>query len=197
MTLLSWRDLHSGITTHGFRSTFKDWASECTHTPNFVSEAALAHVVADKVEAAYRRADLLTKRRELMEEWAEFCKSAPTSKGSTRRTGAKVARIILQRPGMTWSKCWRGTCPTPTSPRAPISLWTPAAQTFLIVDGRAMVIHRNANESVEVVAKWKEEKPRNLTMAQFYKKYNVGPSKTYELVAEGALTLRKLGKLGA
>jgi integrase len=66
-------ELRLGITTHGFRSTFKDWAAECTHTPNFVSEAALAHVVADKVEAAYRRADLFAKRRKLMDAWDRYC----------------------------------------------------------------------------------------------------------------------------
>jgi integrase len=76
--LILLRDLHPGITTHGFRSTFKDWAAECTHTPNFVSEAALAHVVADKVEAAYRRADLIAKRRKLMDAWDRYC-SRPAS----------------------------------------------------------------------------------------------------------------------
>ena len=50
-----------------------DWVAECTHTPNFVSEAALAHVVADKVEAAYRRADLFAKRRKLMDAWDRYC----------------------------------------------------------------------------------------------------------------------------
>ena len=63
--LMLLRELRPGITTHGFRSTFKDWAAECTNTPNFVSEAALAHVVADKVEAAYRRADLLEPESEV------------------------------------------------------------------------------------------------------------------------------------
>jgi integrase len=66
-------ELRPGVTTHGFRSTFKDWAAECTHAPNFVSEAALAHVVADKVEAAYRRSDLFEKRRNLMDAWAAHC----------------------------------------------------------------------------------------------------------------------------
>ena len=66
------RRVRPGITGHGFRSTFKDWCAECTSTPNFVSEAALAHVVADKVEAAYRRADLLARRRELMTAWAHY-----------------------------------------------------------------------------------------------------------------------------
>ncbi|SBW04857.1 Integrase family protein (fragment) [uncultured Alphaproteobacteria bacterium] len=64
------------ITTHGFRSTFKDWASEQTDFPNEVTEMALAHSIPSKVEAAYRRGDLLDKRQELMEAWGAFC-SAP------------------------------------------------------------------------------------------------------------------------
>jgi integrase len=52
------RDLAPDCTVHGFRSSFKDWCSEATATPNMVSEAALAHIVADKTEAAYRRGDL-------------------------------------------------------------------------------------------------------------------------------------------
>ena len=71
--LMLLRELREGITTHGFRSTFKDWCAECTNTPNIVSEAALAHIVADKVEAAYRRRDLFEKRRKLMEAWAAYC----------------------------------------------------------------------------------------------------------------------------
>jgi integrase len=61
------------ITVHGFRSTFKDWASERTNFPGEVSEMALAHVIDDKVEAAYRRGDLFEKRRRLMDAWAEYC----------------------------------------------------------------------------------------------------------------------------
>lgn len=57
---------------HGFRSTFRDWAAERTNYPNEVCEMALAHVVSDKVEAAYRRGDLFEKRRRLMEDWARF-----------------------------------------------------------------------------------------------------------------------------
>jgi len=71
--LMLLRELRPGITTHGFRSTFKDWAAEMTNTPNFVSEAALAHAVADKVEAAYRRADLFERRRKLMDAWGRYC----------------------------------------------------------------------------------------------------------------------------
>jgi len=61
------------LTAHGFRSTFKDWASECTAYPNEVSEMALAHAVGDKVEAAYRRGDLFDKRHRLMTDWADWC----------------------------------------------------------------------------------------------------------------------------
>lgn len=61
------------LTMHGFRSTFRDWAAECTPHPNFVVEMALAHSVGNAVEAAYRRGDLMDKRRRLMDEWAQYC----------------------------------------------------------------------------------------------------------------------------
>jgi len=60
-------------TVHGFRSAFRDWAAECTNFPNEVCEAALAHVIENKAEAAYRRGDLFDKRRKLMEAWATHC----------------------------------------------------------------------------------------------------------------------------
>jgi integrase len=66
------RAMRPGYVPHGFRSTFKDWAAETTAFPNEVSEAALWHVVDDKVEAAYRRGDLFDKRRRLMESWAGY-----------------------------------------------------------------------------------------------------------------------------
>jgi integrase len=61
------------ITAHGFRSTFRDWAAEKTDTPREVAEMALAHAVGDKVEAAYRRGDLVGKRKKLMQDWAKYC----------------------------------------------------------------------------------------------------------------------------
>jgi integrase len=67
------------LTVHGFRSTFRDWAAECTNFPREVAEAALAHVVGDKVEAAYRRGDLFEKRRKLMDAWAAYCAKPATS----------------------------------------------------------------------------------------------------------------------
>lgn len=67
------RDMHrKDLTVHGFRSTFRDWTAEQTHYPNEVCEAALAHTVKNKAEAAYRRGDMLEKRSALMQEWAEF-----------------------------------------------------------------------------------------------------------------------------
>jgi integrase len=60
------------ITVHGFRSTFRDWAGETTHYPREVCEAALAHGIKDKAEAAYARGDLFAKRASLMEDWAAF-----------------------------------------------------------------------------------------------------------------------------
>jgi integrase len=68
------------LTVHGFRATFKTWASERTSFQNEIAEAALAHVIGDKVEQAYRRGDLFEKRRRLMQQWATFCASAPVQK---------------------------------------------------------------------------------------------------------------------
>ena len=61
---------------HGFRSSFRDWAAEETDHPREVIEAALAHVVQNKVEAAYRRTDLFERRRVLMEHWAAYLSGA-------------------------------------------------------------------------------------------------------------------------
>ena len=74
------------LTTHGFRSTFRDWAAERTNYPREVAEMALAHAIGDKVEAAYRRGDLFEKRRRLMQEWAKFC-DRPSAKGSISSIG--------------------------------------------------------------------------------------------------------------
>jgi len=69
-----WRDRNGeAIVPHGFRSTFRDWCSDATKYPRDVAEAALAHALRDKTEAAYRRGDALEKRRKMMEDWAAFC----------------------------------------------------------------------------------------------------------------------------
>jgi len=82
-----WIDPRTGeqATPHGTaRSTFKDWCAERTSFPNEMSEIALAHKVANAVEAAYRRGDLFEKRRELMDQWAKFI-DTPKLKGNVRR----------------------------------------------------------------------------------------------------------------
>jgi integrase len=72
--------LRPGLTVHGLRSTFRDWAGDRTNFPRDVIEFALAHKLPDKVEASYRRGDALEKRRKLMEAWAQYC-SAPATSG--------------------------------------------------------------------------------------------------------------------
>jgi integrase len=65
----------AGITAHGFRSSFRDWAAETHDASRDVAEMALAHAISDKTEAAYRRGDLFAKRRRLMDDWAAYCTS--------------------------------------------------------------------------------------------------------------------------
>lgn len=69
-------------TAHGFRSTFRDWASECTNYSREVCEMALAHTIGNAVEAAYRRGDLFEKRTALMRDWAAFCGKEPLEAGN-------------------------------------------------------------------------------------------------------------------
>jgi integrase len=76
----------SDVTQHGFRSTFRDWAAETTHHPNHVVELALAHAIPSAVEAAYRRGELLEKRKALMNDWASHLAKPP-------------AKIVPLRPG--------------------------------------------------------------------------------------------------
>ena len=66
------RGLRIAAVPHGFRSSFRDWCGECSNAPHEVAEAALAHVVRDKVEAAYARSDLFERRRVLMDDWAAY-----------------------------------------------------------------------------------------------------------------------------
>jgi integrase len=74
MTMLL-RRMKLDCTVHGFRSSFRDWAAECTAYAHEVCEMALAHVIGNKSEAAYRRGDLFEKRRRLMADWATYCAS--------------------------------------------------------------------------------------------------------------------------
>lgn len=80
----------SDLTVHGFRSTFRDWVSESTSYPRDVAEMALAHAIEDKSEAAYRRGDLIEKRRALMADWAAHCAVVRVS-GDVVAIRAKVA----------------------------------------------------------------------------------------------------------
>ena len=70
------RHTDAPATTHGFRSTFRDWAGDRTTFPREIAEMALAHVICNETEAAYRRGAALEKRRELMIAWAEYCSGA-------------------------------------------------------------------------------------------------------------------------
>jgi integrase len=83
------RGLRPGFTVHGFRSSFRDWCGDRTNYPRDVIEAALAHVVVDETEAAYRRSTAVEKRRKLMGDWAKFCASTPVgaSKGKVIAIG--------------------------------------------------------------------------------------------------------------
>jgi integrase len=77
MTLLKiLRDAKLQFTVHGFRSSFRDWVAEMTDYPREIAEAALAHTLQNKVEAAYRRTDYFEKRRAMMDDWAAFCLGA-------------------------------------------------------------------------------------------------------------------------
>lgn len=83
------RDMRGkGATVHGFRSTFRDWAAEQTAYPNELCEIALAHALSDKTEAAYRRGDMIEKRRRLMADWAAYCEQTLAARGDVRRIRA-------------------------------------------------------------------------------------------------------------
>ncbi len=78
---------------HGFRSTFRDWAGELTNHPRDIAEQALAHVLDNKVEAAYRRGDALEKRRKMMQEWADYCESKEDALNITRGNAFQDTRM--------------------------------------------------------------------------------------------------------
>jgi len=81
------------ITAHGFRSTFRDWAGETTNFPREVIEAALAHRLKDKAEAAYARGDLFVKRRELMSAWGHHALASSAAGGKANiRKGTRRRR---------------------------------------------------------------------------------------------------------
>jgi integrase len=79
------------LTVHGFRSTFRTWAAERTNFPREVIEAALAHTIGNKVEAAYQRGDMFEKRRRLMEAWAQFCATVPAQERQSTVTAIRAS----------------------------------------------------------------------------------------------------------
>ncbi len=88
------------LTVHGFRSTFRDWVGEATTHPRELAEAALAHTLRDKTEAAYARGDLLDRRRRLMEEWAAFCTDDTVTTGAEAHpaTPLRPRDVLSSRP---------------------------------------------------------------------------------------------------
>ena len=88
------RQLGIGAVPHGFRSSFRDWAAECSDPPREVAELALAHVNTNAIEAAYRRTDLFERRRALMEQWAGYLARAQgAGPGLAADTVGKSARV--------------------------------------------------------------------------------------------------------
>jgi integrase len=88
------------ITAHGFRSSFRDWAAERTAFPREVVEMALAHKVANKVEAAYLRSELFEKRRLLMEQWSDFCNQPAAGGAAVASLRQGTQRLSDRRPQM-------------------------------------------------------------------------------------------------
>jgi integrase len=94
MTLLKvLRDMDLAVTVHGFRSAFRDWVAEQTNYSGEIAEVALAHTVANKVEAAYRRTDFLEKRRLLMRDWAGFCTKTQFAEQIDAEAGERSAGL--------------------------------------------------------------------------------------------------------
>ena len=101
-----WRDAEGrAVVPHGFRSTFRDWAGETRAEGREVVEAALAHSIKDKAEAAYARSDLLEKRRPLMDAWAEHCAPRPAEvvQRRARRAEAHQSLGLVDPPTATSS----------------------------------------------------------------------------------------------
>lgn len=89
MDMMLRRMKHHDVTVHGFRSSFRDWAGNVSNFPREIVETALAHVIGDKAEQAYRRSDALEKRRKLMEAWAAYCEPREHNNVVRLNPGAK------------------------------------------------------------------------------------------------------------
>jgi len=88
------RELKVGAVPHGFRSSFRDWAAECSDAPRDVCELALAHVSSERVEAAYRRTDLFERRRVLKQEWSAYV--AADRSGALQANGSCAPRTTKE-----------------------------------------------------------------------------------------------------
>jgi len=97
MTKLLRDDGIKGVTVHGFRSAFTDWAAEKTRFPKEVADKALAHKLPNQVEAAYRRTDFFEKRRNLMARWAEYLDRTPAQTGKEEDAGPTASEPIPLR----------------------------------------------------------------------------------------------------
>ena len=88
------KELGIAAVPHGFRSSFRDWAAEWTNTPRDVVEAALAHTVQNSTEAAYARSDLFERRRQLMDDWAEYLSGTHRQVWHDDRNRASRPRVL-------------------------------------------------------------------------------------------------------
>ena len=124
---------HLGIegTPHGMRSSFRDWCSE-TGVAREVAEAALAHIVKNRVEAAYARSDLLDRRREVVEAWARLSRQRTSRPGGPDRSVEALAhdRLEVMSQPTLWGHAsrvpgrgWRGAVPPLTPPTATAHEW--------------------------------------------------------------------------
>lgn len=97
--LMLLRRMKADVTTHGFRSTMRQWAAETTDFPREVAEAALAHTIGSAVERAYQRSDLFDRRRMLMDAWCEYCHSQPHPSQQAIKSTRRVAHRVQSRSG--------------------------------------------------------------------------------------------------
>jgi integrase len=98
MTLLEiLRGMKLPVTVHGFRSTFRDWVADETDFPREIAEAALAHTLENKVEAAYRRTDFFAKRRKLMEDWGRYCAGGEATRHEDAHVPPSAKRLTQRR----------------------------------------------------------------------------------------------------
>jgi hypothetical protein len=148
------------VTVHGFRSTFRDWAGEATAHPREVVEAALAHRLQDKAEAAYARGDLFAKRRKLMEDWAARLARDGAAAGAEglvtprlvggrggRRRSARQAHTRQEAGPPIWgSACGRWPFKAGTRVRSPLR--APALSRIAIAAGKRTVSWPSEREVV-------------------------------------------------